>query len=250
VIPDSEDPSAPGSEGARFVTTHWSAVARAGGADAPGRRAALAELCQSYWYPLYAFARRQGHSPPDAEDLTQGFFARLLEANTVAGAQPEKGRFRSYLITAFKRYLAHDWERRHAQKRGGFCEVVSMDLEGAEAALESELRDAATPEALYDRQWALTTLETVLTRLEEEYVASGRAALFEHLRPCVGGEESALPYATIAARLKLTEPAVKMAVRRLRLRYRELLREEIAKTVQDESEVEDEIRCLFAAFNC
>jgi RNA polymerase sigma factor (sigma-70 family) len=237
------------AEGARFLTTHWSAVLRAGQTDSPQAKDALAELCRTYWYPLYAFARRQGHGPQDAEDLTQGFFARILAANTVADAQREKGRFRSFLLVAFRRYMVNEWQRQHAQKRGWFHELVSIDHEKAEAVLESELACAPTPEAFYERQWALTLLEEVMRRLRDEYVSSGRAALFEHLRACAGGDESALPYATIAARLKLTEAAVKMAVRRLRLRYREILREEIGKTVHEPAEVDDEIRCLFAAFN-
>jgi RNA polymerase sigma-70 factor (ECF subfamily) len=231
-----------------FVTTHWSVVLSARDKDSPRSVEALEALCRSYWYPLYAFVRRQGRGPHDAQDLTQGFFARLLEKDYLKSADCEKGKFRTFLLVALKRYLADEWHRQHAQKRGGFAPVVSIDQELAESRFAGELAHQLQPDVLFDRQWAVTLIEHVMTRLQEEYLASGRAKLFEYLRGCLAKDESALPYAEIAARLNLTEPAVKMAVHRLRARYRELLREEIGGTVSSPAEIEEEIRHLFATF--
>ncbi len=233
---------------AALVTTHWSAVIRAGDKDSPEAREALAELCQTYWYPLYAFIRRQGCSPHDAEDLTQEFFARLIEKDFVADARREKGRFRTFLLTALKRFLANEWDRQHAQKRGGFQRLVSIDQDLAESRFSVEPAHGLQPDLLFERQWALALLERVLARLREEYGAADRAKLFEHLRSCLTGEESALPYAEIAARLNLSEAAVKMAAQRLRARYREILRNEIGKTVSSSDEIQEEIRHLFLTF--
>lgn len=238
----SRDSVPPGAR--QFVTTHWSVVVRAGGES----RAALEELCRTYWYPLYAFVRRQGHAPSDAQDLTQAFFARLLEKNYVADAQQEKGKFRTFLLVALKRFLADEWGREHAQKRGGFQTVVSIDAEQAESRLSAEPAHDLSPDIMFERQWALTLLEQARLRLRAEYVASGRAVLFENLEGCLTKNETASPYAEIASRLKLTVPAIKMAVQRLRARYRELLREEIAKTVTTPEEIQEEIRHLFSLF--
>ena len=216
--------------------------------DSPQSAAALETLCRTYWYPLYAFLRRQGRAPQDAQDLTQGFFARLLQKDYLQAAAQEKGRFRTFLLVAFKRFLANEWDREHAQKRGGFAPVVSIDQEIAESRFAAEPAHQEQPDVLFDRQWALALLERTLAQLQEEYVASGRAKLFEYLQSCLGREESELPYAEIAARLNLTEPAVKMAVHRLRARYREILREQITHTVSSPEEVEEEIRHLFSAF--
>jgi RNA polymerase sigma-70 factor (ECF subfamily) len=197
---------------------------------------------------LYAFARRTGHSPADAEDLTQGFFARLLEKDYLRSAAREKGRFRTFLLVAFKRFLANEWDREHAQKRGGFAPVVSIEQELAESRFAAEPAHQLQPDVLFDRQWATALIACVMARLQEEYLASGRAKLFEYLRGCLAREESALPYAEIAARLNLTEAAIKMAVQRLRARYREILRAEIAHTVSSPEEIEGEIRHLFSTF--
>lgn len=221
---------------------------RAGQPDSTSNRDALAELCQTYWYPLYGFIRRQGRSSQDAEDLTQAFFARLLEKNYIASANQEKGRFRSFLITALKRFMANEWDREHAQKRGGFQTAVAIDQAMAEARFNSELSHQLQPDVLFERQWAMTLLERVMTQLQEEYTTTGRAKLFEHLRSCLVKEESAQPYASIAAELNLTEAAVKTAVHRLRTRYRDLLRTEIAKTVSTPDEIEPELRHLFSTF--
>jgi RNA polymerase sigma-70 factor (ECF subfamily) len=231
-----------------FVTTHWSVVLSAREKHSLRSAAALETLCRTYWYPLYAFLRRLGRSPHDAQDLTQSFFARLLQKDYLQAAASEKGKFRTFLLVALKRFLANEWDREHAQKRGGFAPVVSIDQEIAESRFAAEPAHNDQPDLLFDRQWAVTLLERTMTQLQEEYVASGRAKLFEYLQSCLAREDSALPYSEIAARLKLTEPAVKMAVHRLRARYREILRAEIAHTVSSPDEVEEEIRLLFASF--
>jgi len=231
-----------------FVTTHWSVVLSAQEKDPARSATALETLCRTYWYPLYAYARRTGHSPADAEDLTQGFFARLLEKDHLNSVARDRGRFRTFLLTALKRFMANEWDRQHAAKRGGFAPTVVIDQNVAESRFASEPSHNVPPDVLFDRQWATRLLERTMVRLQEEYLGSGRAKLLEYLKGCLAREESALPYAEIAARLRLTEAAVKMAVHRLRGRYRELLRAEIAETVDTLEEVEEEIRHLFAAF--
>jgi len=244
----SSSTAAPPASDAWFVTTHWSVVLSAREKESPQSAAALETLCRTYWYPLYAFSRRQGRAPHDAQDLTQGFFARLLQKDYLQAAAREKGKFRTFLLVAFKRFLANEWDREHAQKRGGFTPVVSIDQELAESRFAAEPAHNVQPDVLFDRQWAMTLLDQTMRQLQEEYVASGRAKLFEYLQSCLAREESALPYAEIAARLNLTEPAVKMSVQRLRARYREILRAEIAHTVSGPEEIEEEIRHLFASF--
>lgn len=248
-IPDSEAGAGGTTPGSPvFVTTHWSVVRSARGPDSPQAREALEALCRTYWYPLYAYARRAGQSPADAEDLTQGFFARLLEKEYLKAAAEERGKFRTFLLTALKRFMANEWDRQHAQKRGGFAFIVSIDQEEAESRFAAEVSHNIAPDVLFDRQWALTLLNRAMTTLQQEYVASGRARLFEHLQSRLARQESALPYAEIACRLKLTEAAVKMAVHRLRGRYREILQAEIGQTVSSPEEIEEEIRHLFSAF--
>jgi RNA polymerase sigma factor (sigma-70 family) len=244
----SSSTAAPPASDAWFVTTHWSVVLSAREKHSPQSAAALETLCRTYWYPLYAYLRRQGRSPHDAQDLTQGFFVRLLQKDYLEAVAREKGKFRTFLLVALKRFSANEWDREHAQKRGGFAAVVSIDQELAESRFAAEPSHNVQPDMLFDRQWAMTLLDQAMSRLHEEYVASGRAKLFEYLQSCLAREESALPYAEIAARLNLTEPAVKMAVHRLRARYRETLRAEIAHTVSSPEEVEDEIRQLFSSF--
>ncbi len=231
-----------------FVTTHWSVVLSARAQDSKLSSQALEALCRTYGYPLYAYIRRVGHSPADAEDLTQGFFARLLEKDFLSAADREKGRFRTFLLTALKGFMANEWDRQHAAKRGGFSVSVPLDQELAEARFASEGAHNLAPDLLFDRQWAMTLLENTMSRLHEEYVESGRASLFEYLRDCLAKDETALPYAEIAQRLNLTEAAVKMAVQRLRRRYRDILRQQIAQTVATSEEVEEELRELFSSF--
>ncbi len=235
--------SAPG----RFATTHWSLIAAARDGSASQARAALAALCAAYWYPLYAFIRRQGHNADEAQDLTQGFFARLLEKDFLAAIDRDKGRFRSFLLAACKHFLANEHDRAHAQKRGGGREPLSLDFHTAEGRYGLEPADTLTPERLFDRQWALTLLDQVLARLRTEFRQADKAALFERLKGFLMGEKSTTPYAQLAAELGMTEGAVKVAVHRLRRRYRDLLQEEIGRTVRDPAEVKEEIADLFAA---
>jgi RNA polymerase sigma factor (sigma-70 family) len=245
------NPTAPSGDTAGprpFSATHWSLVLAAQGDATTEAREALAELCRTYWYPLYAFVRRQGHPREEAEDLTQAFFARLIEKDFVGDADRAKGRFRSFLLVALKRFLADEWGRAHAQKRGGFQPVLSIDSDLAESRLGAALQENVSPDVLFERQWALTLLDQVRARLREEYAASGRADLFENLEGWLTRDDAARPQAEIAARLQLTVPAVKMAVQRLRARYRALLRAEIGRTVGDPAEIDGEIRHLFALF--
>jgi RNA polymerase sigma factor (sigma-70 family) len=240
------NPDSAGAGG--FMTTHWSAVMRAGELDSTAAQEALGELCQTYWYPLYGFIRRQGRTPHEAEDLTQAFFARLLEKNYVADARREKGKFRTFLLTALKRFLANEWDRQHAQKRGGFQTTIAINQVLGESRLNEELAHDLQPDVLFERQWAMTLLDRVMAQLQEEYVRTGRTKLFEHLQGCLIKEETAQPYSKIAGDLSLTEAAVKTAVHRLRARYREILRTEIGKTVSTPDEVEAELRHLFSTF--
>ena len=240
------EPSKPG-DGGVFATTHWSLIARA--VDPAHAEAALEELCRVYWYPLYAYVRRLGRSPQDAEDLTQSFFARLLEKDYLAAAEREKGKFRSFLLVAFKRFLANEWDREHALKRGGFQSFLSIDQAAAESRWTAEPRHDGAPDLHFERQWARTLLDQVLARVEREYVETERGALFAHIRPCLARGDAPRPYAEIAAGLGLTEAAFKMAVQRLRARYRQILREEIGKTVLRPEDIDAEIRELFATFN-
>jgi RNA polymerase sigma-70 factor (ECF subfamily) len=238
------DSIAPGAR--EFHTTRWSLVlaAQRGSEKTEGRRA-LATLCRDYWYPLYAFARRQGHTPHDAQDLTQAFFASLIErqANT---ADPAKGRFRSYLLGALKHYMTNEWHRANAQKRGGGQTLVEWDALDAEAryALEPAGQTGADAEALYDRRWAMELLDKAMAKLRAEFAAKGDADTFEVLKGCLGGGE--VPRAECAAKLGLSEGALKVAVHRLRGRYREILRAEIAETVDAPEEVNEEMRHLVA----
>jgi RNA polymerase sigma-70 factor (ECF subfamily) len=225
-----------------FVTTHWSVVLTAGRSDTPRAHAALESLCQTYWHPLYAYVRRRGHPQADAQDLTQEFFARLLRRNAVATVSPDKGRFRSFLLASMNHFLADEWEKARAQKRGG-GQVISIDPQTAETHLGDSQN--LSPEKAFEHRWAVTLLEQVYRRLEEEYRAEGKAGLFETLRATLAGASAAAPYAELAQTLGTTEGAVKVAVHRLRQRYRTRLRETIADTVAGPDEVEDELRHLF-----
>jgi RNA polymerase sigma factor (sigma-70 family) len=230
---------------AAFHTTHWSVVLAVRHSDSPRARDALAQLCQTYWYPLYAYVRRRGYSAPDAQDLTQGFFAQLLARQSLVRATPELGKFRSFMLTALKRFLASEWRQGMAQKRGGGAAVLSLDWAAAEERLDLEPATHASPDKLFEKHWALTILQDVLHRLEQEYQRDGKAGLFAALRQTLLGVRESQPYADLAARLNLSESAVKVTVHRLRKRYRELIREEIANTLDDPREVEGEMRYLF-----
>ncbi len=223
-----------------FATTHWTMVLAAGGRPTPQAEEALADLCQTYWYPLYAYARRRGYSKPDAEDLTQGFLARLLRHDSLSGMCREKGRFRAFLLASMKHFIADEWARASAGKRN-VQRTVPLDAEMAERRYLTEPADPLTPERLFERRWALTLLEAAVQRLRQDYDALGQAGLFMELRFALTGEKSAVPYADLAARLGMTPEAVRVAVHRLRQRYRHVLRAEIAHTVTDEAEISAEL---------
>jgi RNA polymerase sigma factor (sigma-70 family) len=230
-----------------FVTTHWSVVLAAGHGDTTRADDALAHLCQTYWYPLYAYARRRGCSPPDAQDLTQEFFARLLAGNWVAEADRQRGRFRSFLLSAMKHFMANEWNKAQTQKRGGGQPVLSLDDDSAEHRYRLEPAEKATPESLFERGWALTLLEGVLARLEEEYGRAGKQAWMQAMRPALTTDRGAIDYAEMSGKLGLTETAARVAVHRLRQRYRQLIRAEVASTVASPEEVEAEMHHLFQA---
>jgi RNA polymerase sigma-70 factor (ECF subfamily) len=232
-----------------FVTTHWSVVLTAGRNDTTRARAALERLCQTYWYPLYAYVRRRGHSPEDAQDLTQEFFARLLEHNWIGRADQQRGRFRSFLLSAMNHFLSDEWDKARAQKRGGNFTHVPLEFEVAETRFSHEPVEHITPEQNYERRWALTLLDEVLRRLRLEYEQDGRGELFATLHPCLVGDRNSQPYAELAVKLGITEGTVKSAVHRLRQRYRQLLRDEIAQTVAEAREVDEELRHLFAVLS-
>lgn len=234
----------PGS--GRFATTHWSVVLAAREREGSRAGEALAELCRCYWYPLYAYVRRQGHGPHDAQDLTQEFFARLLARNYLAAVAPEKGNFRSFLLASLKHFLANERDRARAAKRGGGQAAISIDERDAERRYRLEPADNMTADKLFDRRWVMTLLETVTARLRAEYAQLGKAALYGRIKDCLGGPRESAPYAQLGAALGMSEGAVKVAVHRLRARYRELLREEIARTVASQAEVDEEIRHLFS----
>jgi RNA polymerase sigma-70 factor (ECF subfamily) len=229
-----------------FATTHWSLILAAKGRDTPEADEALAALCATYWYPLYAFIRRRGRDPDRAADLTQEFFTRLLEKDYLRSVDPSKGRFRAFLLAACKHFLANEFDREIAQKRGGGRGPVSIDRRDAEGRYLAEPSHELTPERLYERRWALTLLGQALDRLGWEFHRSGKGALYDRLKVILTGAEGAVSYVQIGAALGMTEGAVKKAAQRLRQRYRAILRERIAETVADPGQVEDEIRTLFA----
>lgn len=229
-----------------FATTRWSIVLSAGRDGTPSARQSLAELCETYWPPLYTFLRRTGCSPQEAEDTVQGFFARLLEKGDLAAVDPGRGRFRSYLLASLKHFLSNERDRARALKRGGRRVIESLDAEAAESRFVREPVEKHTPEALFEREWALTLLDRVQHRLAAEQVAGGKMERFIVLGQHLAGA-AAQKYAESAARLGMTENAVKVAVHRLRQRFGELLREEIAETVSTPEEVDDEVRTLFEA---
>ena len=240
------------ADAGRFEATRWSiviAAKKAGGSDSALAHDALGKLCTAYWYPLYTFVRRSGKSPHDAQDLTQEFFARLLEKNWLDDVDRSRGRFRSWLLAAMKHFLFNEWDRSRAQKRGGGATPIPLDAVSAESRYAHEPADTATAtaEVLFDRRWTLTLLDRVLARLRAEFSTAGKAALFDALKPSLTGEKS--PYADLAAQLGMSEGAVKTAVHRLRTRYRDLIRTEIAETVETPAEVDDELRHLLAALS-
>ena len=226
-----------------FVTTRWTVIRRAHGSDTTAAHTALADLCRTYWPPLYAYARRSGCSPHDAEDATQGFFERLLRLESLAAVSRERGKFRAFLLAALKHYLSDQRDHAHARKRDARA-TFSLDAASAETRYLAVPANTLTPDQVFDRQWALTLLETVMQRLAREYEASGRGALFAALRFSIAGEKGVAPSRELAAQLGLSDEAVRVAIHRLRRRYRSALREELAHTVGSEAEVAEELNDL------
>ena len=245
-LPSSKRPQPSVSHNAgQFATTRWSMVVEAGRPSSPEAAVALATLCGIYWFPLYAYVRRQGHSAEDAQDLTQEFFVHLLEKQTLKVANPERGRFRSFLLASMKNFLANEWRRGAAQKRGGERSVISLNFDDGENRYRLEPSHDATPERIFERQWALTLLEQALTKLRAEFDATGKIELFGRLEMFLGGQKSTVPYRELGDQLKMSEGAVKVAIHRMRRRYRALLREEIQQTIGAAGDVDEELRRLF-----
>jgi RNA polymerase sigma factor (sigma-70 family) len=232
-----------------FQTTRWSLVSAAGGEDAEACRAALAALCETYWYSLYAYVRRRGADADDARDLTQGFLASLLDRRHFEKLTEERGRFRAFLLASFQNFLSKDAARRDAQKRGGGAIILSLSFEDAEGRYRFEPAEPATPQTLYERRWALTVIDRVLARLRQDWEAKKRAAEFDELKACLLGEVPHGSYASIADRLGLSETAVRVSMHRLRKKFQEKLKQEIAETVTNPADIDDEIRYLIRALN-
>jgi RNA polymerase sigma-70 factor (ECF subfamily) len=248
VRPEGAQAELAGQPEAVFRTTHWSVVLAAQEKESPHAADALAQLCRAYWYPLYAYIRRRGHEPHDAQDLTQEFFARLLERNFLESVKQERGKFRWFLLSAAKRFLANEWNREQAAKRGGGQSIVSLDEETAEGRYRYEISDDTTPEKHFDKSWAVAVLEQAQLQLQREYTDGNRGPIFEQFKVFLSGDNAPMTLAEAGAALGMSEGAAKVAVHRLRQRYRECLREQIAQTVFTPAEVDEEIRQLFAVF--
>jgi RNA polymerase sigma-70 factor (ECF subfamily) len=245
-IPENRTPAH--LEAQSFKTTHWSVVLLAGDASESVAQQALEHLCRAYWFPLYAYARREGQSPEDAEDLTQSFFARFLERGYFARADRERGRFRTFLLSSLKHFLTEEWRKANREKRGGGKEFVPFEPGEAENRYATEPRDELSPDLLFDRRWAEALLERVMARLGKDYDSTGRTEVYTRLQQFLWGRQAEVSYAEMGAQLGMNEGAVKVAVHRLRQRFRDLLREEVANTVQTPEQVEEELRHLMGAF--
>lgn len=230
----------------RFVTTHWSVVVAGGDPNSPRSASALEELCQAYWYPLYAYIRRRGHAVEEAQDLTQAFFARLIEKDWLAEADANKGRFRTFLLTALNHFLAKEWRRSQAAKRGGGRALISLD-DSAEIRYSQEAVCDQTPEKIYERRWALSLFHRALDRLSEHYRSADKGRHLELLKPFLSAEARDGDYARVGGELGMSTGAVTAAVHRLRQQYRDLVRDEIAQTVDSPAEIEEELQWLLAA---
>ncbi len=246
--PDSRPARSPAKGHRSFATTQWTAVLQAAGSDSRAHEA-LARLCQTYWYPLYAYIRRQGHGAHDAQDLTQEFFGRLLERDWLHQVDPRLGRFRSFLLASLKHFLSNERAKVRTQRRGGAVPHVSLQLDTAETRFRHEPADTASPDKAYDRQWALTLLARSLDRLQAECASAGKETLFTALKDALGGDRHSVRYAELGEHLGLSETAVKVTVHRLRKRHRELLRAAIADTLAHGADVEEELRHLQAALS-
>jgi RNA polymerase sigma-70 factor (ECF subfamily) len=249
MAPSSELSDTAPRSGPAFVTTHWSVVLAAQDKGSPQEAGALETLCRIYWWPLYAYVRRLGHGPHDAEDLTQEFFARLLQKDYLRAVDRAKGRFRTFLLMAVNRFRSDEWDRIRAQKRGGRVACFSLDAQTAEQRYRLEPADQMTPERIFERHWALTLLDRTVNRLGNEFAAAGKADQFEQLKGFLTAERGAISHAEVAPRLGLSEGALRVAVHRLRRRYREIFREEIAHTVARPEEIEEEVRHLLAVLS-
>jgi RNA polymerase sigma-70 factor (ECF subfamily) len=249
MLPEDQSVKAKTDYAQRFTTTHWSVVLSARQNQSPESAQALETLCRTYWYPLYAFVRRKGHPPHDAQDLTQEFFARLLKKDYLNAVDPRKGKFRSFLLVAMDHFLAKEWRKGHAQKRGGGATFLSLDETTAEGQYLQIPGPDLPPEKIFEQQWAFTLLAQVISSLRAEYVSEGKEALFDALKIFLTGEKQAGVYAQLASRFQTTEGALKMVVSRMRQRYRELTCAEIAKTVAEPDEVEQELRALLVALS-
>jgi RNA polymerase sigma-70 factor (ECF subfamily) len=234
------------STGTSFATTHWSVITTAREADSPAAREALERLCRAYWYPLYAYVRRTGRNAQDAQDLTQAFFLHLLDHGYLAHADPRKGRFRTFLLVALNRFLTNEWHHDRALKRGGGCAILSWDDCHADERYAAEPFSRETAEQLFEQRWALAVVGRTMERLRGEFSADGRPELFEALKIVLTGEATPEPYAVLAARLGLSEAAIKMSALRLRRRFGEILREEVAQTVSNPADLDGELRHLLA----
>jgi RNA polymerase sigma-70 factor (ECF subfamily) len=231
----------------RFATTRWSLVLAAGSGRSEQADRALAELCADYWYPLYGYVRRRGYEAEDARDLTQAFFAKLLEKNDLNAADPSRGRFRSFLLTSMKHFLTSEWRRQATWKRGGDVELVSIDYEDAEKRYRVEPANRLTPEAIYERHWALALLDHAVDDVRKQYISRGKSELFDALKGYLGHDPGGVPYRELSQRLNRSEAALRTALSRLRARWRERLRELVAETVQDGHTIDDELRQLLTA---
>ncbi|NIP28856.1 MAG: sigma-70 family RNA polymerase sigma factor [Phycisphaerae bacterium] len=230
----------------RFATTHWSVVLAAGKSSSVQHEQALSTLCQTYWFPLYAYLRRGGYSADEAADYTQGFFAQMLAKHYLKKVKRMPGKFRSFLLASLKHFVANERARARAKKRGGGRKVLSFDFENAESQYALEPTDDLSPDKVFEKSWALTVLERTMDRLESELASKNRQKLFDYLKVYLGTEASSVPYSKAAAELDMSEGSVRVAVHRLRRRCRELLRDEIAQTVASDEQIDDEIRGLFA----
>lgn len=231
-----------------FATTRWTVVLAAGRQGTEQSWRALEELCGTYWYPLYAYVRRRGYPKEDAEDMTQAFFARFLEKHSLAGLSAEQGRFRAFLLASLKHFLTNEWDKVHCQKRGGQFIHLSLDWETADAQFQITDNSVSSPDKAFDREWATALLGKVIERLRIEHAEDGREQLFDQLRLFLAPDSGIASYADAAKTLGMEEGAVRVAVYRLRKRYRALLRDEIAQTLTGSGEVDEEMRTLFAAF--
>jgi RNA polymerase sigma-70 factor (ECF subfamily) len=237
--------SAPGEI---FATTRWTVVLAAGQRHTPQSDRALEELCRAYWFPLYAYVRRRGHSKQDAEDSVQAFFARFLEKNYLTNLSAERGRFRSFLLASLKHFLINEWKKSQRLKRGGGEKLLSLDWESADNKFQVAATNEPSPDKAFDREWALALLAKVIGRLQTEFENNGKGRLFEQLKIFLTAGKGALPHADAAKNLGMDETAVRVAVHRLRKHYRFLLREEISQTLTDAADVDEEMRALFGAF--